>query len=403
MSVSISIDFETGSHADLRKVGAAKYAEDPTTRVLCMAWAPSGDIYGAGSRPQIWREGEQFPGFVLEHVKQGGRIRGWNAGNFEYWIWNVVLRRQLERDNFTYWFPFPRLTFDAIDDTMIEAAAAGLPLGLDDCAAALPHLGIRKDKTGHALMLRMCRPRDRKADTWWHLDDPAKYDALCDYCVQDVVVESKIADCLPLIADRERLFWKMDQVANMRGMLLDVDLCDRIELLAASETARLDQLMHNVTHSEVPNTRSVGKLLLYAQKYEPTIKSLAKDKLKDLLDNHVLHPDLRKALLLRQEAAKSSVAKVRSMKNFACMADHRMRGLYQFYGAFRTGRDAGRGPQIQNYPRGTSKNPDQIVKYIKDGGDPDGFPMFFGMTCMEGLSNALRGCVTVPDNKYMCS
>lgn len=386
---SLSIDFETGSRADLKKTGAARYAEDPSTRVLCMAYCfPGGNIH-------VWREGEPFPKGIIDWVRDGKPVSGWNV-LFEYWIWNLVLRRQCKGQ------PIPKLQIPQLNDTMAVAAYNGLPLSLDMCAKALPHLGILKDKHGHSLMLRMSRPRDPKINSWWHLDDPSKFNELCQYCMQDVRVEMTIGRALVPLPARERMIWEMDAHISCRGMLLDVQLANAIDALSIRETDRLDRKINFMTNSAVPNTRSVKALLDWAQQREPAITSLAKDRL-DYWINTATDSRLRQVLQIRQEAAKSSVAKVTAMKNFASLIDNRMRGLYQYYGAFRTGRDAGRGPQLQNYPRGSVKDQDRLVKYIMSMGDRDGFEIFFGVPVLEALSSALRACITVPAGKLFCS
>ena len=393
-----SIDFETASEADLKKCGAARYAEHPSTQVLCLAWQ-----LPTMHDPQIWIPAMPFPKPLRDWIVGGGKVSGWNV-LFEFYIWNVVLRRQLKSE------PVPKLRLDQLLDTMAVAAFNGLPLGLDKCAEALPQLGIRKDKVGHALMLRMSRPRDKKKLTWWHEDDPAKYRELQAYCVQDVRVERKILmEILPL-PKRERRIWEMDAEASIRGMMLDRPLAVRMQALAEHESKKLDQRMWQVTGGLVTSTKAVGQLLTYAKGIEPKITSLAKDQLakwiahlSSLTQPTPLQMELEKALKLRQQAAKSSVAKLKAMLNFANEADDRMRGLYQFYGAFRTGRDAGRGPQIQNFPRGSVKDIEALIEYIWNGPDAAGWQLFFGVDPLEALSSALRSCVTVPDDKWFCS
>ena len=389
-----SIDFETGSRADLKKCGAARYSEDPSTRALCLAYLLPGKTL------KVWREGEPFPRGLIDWVLYGGLLSGWNV-LFEFYIWNNVLRRQCPGEK------IPRIVIPQLIDTMAVAACNGLPLGLDAAAQALPHLGIQKDKAGHALMLRMSRPRKVGPtiadDTWWHLDEPAKFDDLCNYGAQDVRVEHAILGALDPQTYRERKIWEMDAAASVRGMKLDVDLCKDIQLVAERETHVLDLKMNAATGGIVKSTRAVGQLLGFVQSYDPKIKSLAKDQLAAQLDRDDLPDTVREVLTLRQEAAKSSVAKVKSMLAFASKLDNRMRGLYQYYGAFRTGRDAGRGPQIQNFPRGSVKDQEALIKAIRGRYDAEFFEIFFGVPVLEALSSALRGCVTVPYGKFFCS
>lgn len=388
-----SIDFETGSRADLKKTGAARYAEDPSTRILCLAYMLPG------KQVKVWREGQPFPTDLIDWVRGGGKVSGWNV-LFEFYIWNVVLRRQVANQ------PIPKLRVKQLHDTMAIAAYNGLPLGLDMAAQALPHLGIQKDKVGHALMLRMSRPRKKgtggNPDVWWHETDPQRFDDLCKYCAQDVRVEHAILQCLIPLPSRERTIWELDCSVSIRGMLLDGLLADCIETIASRETLLMDTQMHRLTGGAVPTTRAVGQLLKYAQSIEPKIKSLAKDQLATWIGK-VKSARLKEVLELRQQAAKSSVAKVNAMKSVANMADGRMRGLYQYYGAFRTGRDAGRQVQAQNFPRGSVKDQEALVNAILKLADAEFFEIFFGVPVLEALSSALRACITVPDGKWFCS
>lgn len=390
-----SLDFETGSHVDLRKTGAARYAEDSTTRMICLA----GYVPKVGGVRTTYATGQMEA--LKEWVSAGGMLSAWNAV-FEYYIWNTVLPRQFPNQT------FPKLRIEQLVDTMVVAAYWGLPLKLDTAAQALPHLGVQKDAEGHRLMMQMNKPRDRKADTWWHETDPAKLRRLMDYCRQDVRVERSILADLPSpsgflwgLLEHEREVWEMDTHLFTRGVVLDKPLVDQMQHVAGHEILRLHAEMNRITHGTVPKTTNASKLIDWFNIMQgENIKSLAKDKLADILERDDLLPDVRDALEIRQEAAKSSVAKLNAMEACVC-ADGRMKGLTQYYGAFRSGRDAGRLIQVQNYPRSAVKDQSGLVDYILSGGDPDGFDLFFGVTPMTGLSSALRGCITVPTGRKL--
>jgi len=386
-----SLDFETGSRADLRKVGAAKYAEDPTTRVICFSYELPD---GMGIRS--WRIGDPPPRGLMAWVRLGGRVSGWNV-IFEWHIWNKVLLRT---------FPLaPRLKLEQLLDTMAVAANAGLPLGLDMAAKALPHLKLTKDKDGHALMMRMSRPRTVLAGgalEWWDQTDPARLDRLVAYCEQDVRVERAILEDLPAMRRAEQDVWLWDARIMTHGIVFDRALAARMKALADEETANLDRLMKHYTLGEVPNTRAVGKLLTWVRTREPEVASLAKDQLALWIGKL---PDgvVKTVLEIRQEAARSSVAKLVAMENWASDLDARMRGLTQYYGAFRTGRWAGRGPQVQNYPRSMVKDQDGLVAYVLAGGDADGIGLFFDVDVLTALASILRGCLTVAKGKIFAA
>ena len=203
--VELSIDFETTSTADLRKVGAYRYSVHPDTKVLCMSYS-----FDDGKTVKNWRPGEELPWEAIGHAMNGGIVRGWNVG-FEYHIWNNVLSRLVrKRPLYGQEWEWP-LEISQLRDTMAQAAYWGLPLSLD---AAAPAAGLAtvKDKTGHALMMRMARPRTNKkgVQTWWHETDAQKYADLIDYCDQDVRTECAVAAAIPALPDAEQEMWEMD-------------------------------------------------------------------------------------------------------------------------------------------------------------------------------------------------
>lgn len=398
----LSIDFETGSTCDLKKCGAAKYAEDPTTRVICLAYSTPWDPLDPGGVKAIhFLPGEDYaislhaaePELLL-WVADGKPVRAWNA-TFEFHIWRNVF------------IPHTPLRLEQLHDTMAQGAYWGLPLGLGLASEALPELGIVKDMAGNRLMLSMSRPRGKPepdgALRWWDAEDADKRDALLDYCVTDVKTEMAIGNYLSALPAKERKVWLMDAKANLRGLSLDVDLVAGMEGMARSEQHRLNQRLENATHGSVAaTTKAVALKDWVVQSGLPEASGgLAKDRLPGLIEKAYSRGLTRTAevLEIRQEAAKSSVAKLTAMKNFAC-SDGKMRGLTQYYGAFRTGRWAGRGPQVQNFPRSEVKDQEALVDYLLlPNADPEGLELFFGVAPLSGLSSALRGCVHVPPSE----
>lgn len=396
---SLSIDFETCSTVDLRKVGARAYAEHPDTRLICVAFNKPWE-----STPEKRREVEcvdlcsgPMPGPVRDWVCAGNPVRAWNA-LFEFWVWGWKVP-----------YVSARLHPEQLHDTMAQAAYWGLPLSLDMAGEALPQLGVRKDKEGSALMKRMARPRKVHADgttEWWHETDPEKLTRLKEYCAQDVRTEMAIGDYLPPLPDKERRVWLMDLRAQNRGVPFDWRLAGVMSGMARIEKSRLDGEMSALTGGAVPSCQASTKLLAWVRGFSgfSGVDSLAKDRLPALIERASRDPGyatLRRALELRREAAKNSVAKLDAMRCYATRAG-RMHGLTQYYGAFRTGRWAGRGPQVQNFPRGSVKDTDTLVDFLRDGGVPlrekiDGVPLLFGVSVMEALSSALRGCLWVPE------
>ncbi|MDR3472208.1 MAG: hypothetical protein P4M09_11020, partial [Devosia sp.] len=296
MADVLSIDFETKSQADLKRVGAAVYAKHPTTKILCMSWAFNDEPVAT------WRPGQIFPARIWRHVEQGGIVRGWNVA-FEFWIWNErLLTHMLALAGRRY----PALKIAQLRDTMAQAAYWGLPMGLGDAAPAAG-VQVLKDKAGHALMLQMCRPRQIKKDgtvVWWDETDPAKYDRLCDYCEQDVRTERAIADRLPPLPDDEQDTWELDFQINVRGVRVDTYLVSRLEKLVAESRVRLTAQLIQLTNGQVTGLNKVKEFLAWLKFVGYPHDDLKKTTIAERLKDPACRGLERRGLLLRRESAR---------------------------------------------------------------------------------------------------
>lgn len=339
---TLHIDFETRSTVDLRKAGAHVYAESPTTDVWCMAWCLNdGPV-------NLWAAGDCFPFGAEEDVAilRGATVVAHNA-SFELAIWNRLMVPR---------YGWPPLDPRQVRCTMSQAYAMALPGGLDDAAAAVG-LDVRKDAEGSRLMMQMARPRAVKDDgtiVWW--DDEARRQRLYEYCRQDVRVERELEKRLLQLTPAEQELWVLDQKINDRGVRVDLKTIGK--LISAVETmqARLTHRMVRVTGGRVEGASKVQQLEAWVAERIGEIDGLAKADVTALLERDDLPADVREALEIRREAAKSSVAKLKAMRAAAC-ADGRVRGTMQYHGAS-TGRWAGRRIQPQNFPRPTLEQRD---------------------------------------------
>ena len=382
--MKLSIDFETASTVNLRRVGAAAYAAHPDTRILCMAWAFDQD------KVEIWLpRWSSFPKPVQDHVGAGGMVAGWSL-QFEYHIWNTILRNQ------------PPLIPEQLDDTQARAAYFGFPLALEDAGAVL-HMPIQKDKVGHALMLRMSRPRSLSPLTWWHQDDLPKYYQLGAYCRRDVEAERAIANKLPPLPSTEQKVWLEDFRANARGIAVDIDLTRILIELSSDARLHLDSKLQTLTNGEVPATTNATRLLAYVNARETRypLPDLRKPTVDQALALPLL-PHVRDVLKLRQAAAKTSIAKLPVLLDASIpepASNARIiRGLLAYYGAQRTGRWAGRLLQPQNLPRGVIKDEaiDQALDVIFAGAEPEDLELLFGKPGVGALDIVIaliRSCL----------
>lgn len=216
--MKLTIDFETRSRADLKKVGAWRYAEDPSTDPLVLALKIDSRETGIflPKLTENWATRLTAPRIqaqeLVETITAAEEIEAHNA-EFEQAIWHHKM---------------VPLGFPAIPDhkwrcTAARAALCSLPRGLDDACTVLG-LPIRKDRVGYALMLKFCKPRKKVCGgiitEYWH-EDPTDFEALCRYCMQDVEAEYALSQVLPELNAHELAVFQMTARMNKAGILVD--------------------------------------------------------------------------------------------------------------------------------------------------------------------------------------
>lgn len=343
MSRYLGIDLETFSAADLKAVGAHRYAEDPSFEVLLFGFAFDDDD------PTVidLTAHEPIPKDVLDALRLNGIIKsGWNIA-FE----RTCLARHLGFDQ----------PAGQWEDTMVLASVCGLPMGLGDCGAAL-HMSAdkAKDKDGKALIrwfCKPCKPTKTRPDRTRHMpgDYPEKWSRFVAYNGQDVVAERAIRKTLAQWAPTgaERKIWAVDQQINDRGIRVDLTLANAAREMDRAYKAELTQQAIALTGMENPNSVEQVKQWLGEQE-DIEVPSLNKKVVADVVA--ALSTDTAKQFMaIRSELARSSTKKFDAMVLSACADDH-VRGCFQFCGAGRTGRWAGRRVQLQNLAK--NKMPD---------------------------------------------
>lgn len=334
MSASAHIDFETRATVDLKKTGVYRYAEHPLTGVICMSWR-----IGDHGPIQRWRPGDEDPYELLAHVESDGRVVAHNAG-FERTIWNAKTP--------AHW---PRLRIEQQDCTMARGLALALPASLDQLGRALK-TPMQKDKEGHALMMRMCKPRRTDPDgtvVWW--DDEGRVGRLQSYCDQDVETETDVDRSIPALSPDERRVWELDQTINDRGVMIDTASVTRALAVVEEALKRADDRMWWLTDGEVKKCSEAAKLVKWLNSRGIPATSVAKGEIEEIvLATSIMGDDTaEEAIRLRRAAARTSTAKFKAMLNSVC-ADNRVRGTLAYHGAA-TGRWAGRIMQPQNFLR----------------------------------------------------
>jgi DNA polymerase len=234
-------------------------------------------------------------------------------------------------------------------DTMVRALYASLPAAL---AFAGPAIGLPEDECkmpqGKKLITLFCIPR---ADGGFndHTTHPEQWEVFCDYCKRDVAVERKIAGKLANFQppDSEWDLWRLDQEINRRGLPVDMLFVNNALAMAAEEKARLVTILKRETRLANPMTQA--NFLAFARQHGYPYGDLAKATVNRALAQGDLPKFLDRLLRLRADAGRTSTAKYQSIASKTI--DGRIYNTMQFYGAARTGRWAGRDPQVQNFPR----------------------------------------------------
>lgn len=379
---TLHLDFETYSAADLPAVGLHNYATHPSTGAHCFAVALDDEevrLCGDVSSAAV-----DFID-VMAHVAAGREVVAHNAA-FELAIWNNVCVPK---------YGWPVLRASQMRCTMAQAYSMALPGSLDKAAAAVG-IDQRKDVAGGRVMLQLSRPKPDGA-FWRAADAPEKFETLYAYCRQDVEVERALDKRLFHLSPEEHRLWVLDQKINERGVQVDLRSIDIAIRLVENEKARLDAEMLRTTGGVVGKCTEVALLLQWIQQQGVRIDGVAKADVIDALKADEMPAAVRKALLLRQEAARSSTAKLRAMQTRAS-ADGRVRGTLQYHGAS-TGRWAGRGIQVQNFPRprpGTK--PAHIEDIVAHLEDRDYIDVMYGPV-LDAMADTLRGMITAGPGK----
>lgn len=344
-------DYETRGVVELRKSGVHVYASHKDTDAWCLDYAfddeaveewvnwpllnrdelalylgksdaeraplgPSVHQYlESGARPPL-------PERLVMHIISGGEFHGHNVG-FEWHIWNLICVPR---------YGWPALPIEQCYCTAAMAAAMSMPRSLEDVAIAL-RLQEQKDKAGSRVMMQLAKPRRVEADgtlVWW--TDPAKHATLHSYCKQDVVVEREVEKKLRPLSPMERKVWLLDFKINQRGVRVDLPLVKAAQRVVKRATERLNFQMGKVTDGQVTACTQAGALVGWLGTLGVQTESIDKEAVLALLDRPDLPPKARQAVLLRQEAAKASTAKLTAMQN-SVSPDGRVRGMFLYHGA----------------------------------------------------------------------
>jgi DNA polymerase len=382
----ISIDIESYSPVNLKQSGVYPYAEHPDFELLLFGYA----VDGGPRRVVDVIQGEHIPNDVVAALIDPDVLKKAFNANFEI----TCLSRH---------FSWPLLA-EQWRCTSVLALSLGLPGSLADAAEVckLPR-DKRKMGIGTALIRYFCIPcrptrvNGGRTRNYPH-HAPEKWELFKEYCAQDVTTEMAISDKLsrwPLPA-HEQALWVLDQEINSRGWSIDQALVS--SAIRMNEEQRDELTAEFAALTGLKKATQVAKLKawLYDEK-EIVVESLNKAAVSRLL-NLTRDSDVERVLQLRQELSKSSITKYKAMARSVC-ADGRIRGLFQFCGANRTWRWAGRLTQVHNLPKSDMGLPDlMLARELVKSSDRETVEMCFGPQAPL-LSQLIRSALTPPPGK----
>lgn len=362
----LMIDLETKSDIDIAKSGVYRYADSPYFDILLFAYS----VDDAPVQVVDLASGEQLPEEILNALTDD-RIQkhAFNA-SFERICLSVWLHRNYPECFVSYGSPEDAcgnyLSPNAWRCTMVAAAYLGLPLSLAGVGAVL-QLQQQKMSEGKALIRHFCIPYDHvNGVPQFHAptDAPEKWNIFRAYNQRDVETEQAIEQKIARFPVPEFVWqeYVLDQSINDRGIQLDLQL---VQQAIRMDTLTKDKLLHQLKDlTNLDNPNSVQQMKQWLAEHGLELESLGKKEVQEQLKT--APPDLQAVLLLRQQASKSSVKKYQAMQNAVC-SDGRARGMFQFYGANRTGREAGRIIQLQNLPQNHLPDLEDARELVKSG------------------------------------
>lgn len=388
----VRLDFETRSPVDIRTQGAWLYSRHPDTEVLCLAYEYQGEA-GLFVPDPFMPGGLDLPPSLYGAFLDGATFEAHNAF-FEQVIWQHIC---VDR------WGWPAIRLDQWRCTAAISSAHSLPRSLDGAASALG-LIEQKDKEGHRVMLKLSKPRKpSKHNPATYFDGDKDFEKLYSYCKQDVQTQKGLSEDLAPLSPSELDVWRLDQTINRRGIRVDRDAVEGALLILHTYQQEVNRTLEALTGGEVGSIGEVARIKKYVNDLGDPIESLAKGHLTEVLATWDLDPVSRELLELRLAAGRSSVKKFQAMLR-RMDSDDRVRELIVYHGAH-SGRWAGRGIQVQNLPKGSIKDQDEIesaIDVIKTG-SLEALRLSYSDP-MDVLSSCLRGMLcAAPGHTLYCA
>ena len=377
---SIEIDIESYSDVDLYKCGVYKYSSSPNFEILLFGYSvDGGDVKVADLAC-----GEEIPAEIRAALSDESVIK---------WAFNAMFERVCLSNYLGEW-----LEPESWKCSMVWSATLGLPLSLENVGTVL---GLEKQKLSEGKdLIRYfcvpCKPTKANGGRTRNLPehDREKWERFKAYNLRDVEAEMQIQQRLSKFPVPDFVWeeYRQDQEINDRGIGVDMEMVTQAIAMDGRSKAELSAAMQELTELENPN--SVQQMKQWLSENGVETDSLDKKAVAELLKT--APEPLGEALALRQQLARSSVKKYQAMENAVC-ADSRAHGMFQFYGANRTGRYSGRIIQLQNLPQNHIPDLAQARELVK-AGDFDALSMLYE-DIPDTLSQLIRTAFVPQDGR----
>ena len=373
-------DIETFSSVSLADCGVYKYAESSDFDILLFGYAFDDDPVDVIDLTQ-----QEFPEELIDALYDDEVVKVAHNSNFERTCLSKYFDKQIKPG--------------AFEDTMIMASWCGLPLSLDAVGKAL---GLSEEeakmKEGKALVRKFCLPRKpTKANPKERLgpeDAPEDWKVFIEYNRRDVETERTIYKRLirwrPGVSEFK--LWSLDQQINDRGMRVDLQMAENAVRIGEEYRERLLQKAQEISGLQNPNSTEQIKNWLREQE-GVTVTSLNKKVIADVVAG-LSDEKCRAFMALRTEFSKSSTKKYGAILRSACKDEH-VHGCFQFCGAGRTGRWAGRLVQLQNLPQNHLPDLDCARDLVRDG-DGESLELIYGD--VQGTLSELIRTALIPES-----
>lgn len=401
------VDFETASSADLKVIGAHRYAEDIMTEILCLAFSTTAEEV-----PDVWT-----PDMGPDHPVTK-RLRALvDDPEVTFVAHNAGFEKAIYRNIMVALWGWPDIPNSRWHDTMAVCAMKAVPQKLEDAAKAL-HLSVQKDMEGSRLTIGLSRIN--KKTGMFPPRTPEIMGRVYTYCKKDVTDEWEILRRVGWFQPGERNVWLLDQRINERGAQLDLHYVGQARKIVDAATIPLAAEFREITGF---NFGQRDKIMGWLRAEGANLPDMRKETLEAILGSEIdagdendealleeswaaeLPPHVLRALRIRQLVGSASIKKLGRMER--CVgADGRARGLLQYHGAG-PGRWAGRLLQPQNFPRGTLKldgeapDPELVVQAILTG-DPEYVQMLIGPP-VETVVSGLRHAIIAAPGRLLCA